>query len=208
MCYFQIIFKGKTYISTLMMVSIIDFIYTLDKILTELTHCSPELIKEKLNGVSHLVINWIYFTHMYKAYSYRTMIMENASLEIIPLYIFFSGKGFVKSWYDKFGLFFFYTLPFQIISQCLIFPVLRNTLSETWWFQSLVIVLSNINKISTLTLYHLQLITWRNTVKLLFLMGKSVSFCMYWFVLFRHYGFMPLPLTQITYTSENISFWA
>ena len=50
--WYQIIFKGKTYISTLMMVSIIDFIYTLEKILINLTHCSPELIKEKLNGVS------------------------------------------------------------------------------------------------------------------------------------------------------------
>ena len=77
-----------------MMVSIIDFIYTLDKILIRLTHCSPELIKEKLNGVSYftdigadsikLVIKWIYLIHTYKAYSYRTMIMENASLERIP----------------------------------------------------------------------------------------------------------------------------
>ena len=50
--WYQIIFKGKTYIYILMMVSIMDFMYTLDKILIELTHCSPELIKEKLNGVS------------------------------------------------------------------------------------------------------------------------------------------------------------
>ena len=37
-------------------------------------------------------------------------------------------------------------------------------------------------------------------------MGKSSSFCMYWFVLFRHYGFMPLPLTQIIFTFEIYHF--
>ena len=36
-----------------MMVSILDFIHTLDKILIQLTHCSLELIKEKLNGGSY-----------------------------------------------------------------------------------------------------------------------------------------------------------
>ena len=57
------------------------------------------------------------------------MIMENASLEIIPLHIFF-WKGFGKSWYDIFGLV-FHTVPFPIISQGLIFPVLGIKLSET-----------------------------------------------------------------------------
>ena len=33
--WYQIIFKGKTYIYILMMVSIMDFMYTLDKILIE-----------------------------------------------------------------------------------------------------------------------------------------------------------------------------
>ena len=104
------------------MASIVDFIYTLDKILIKLTHCSLELIKEKLNGVSwfsdigadsiNLVIYWIYYTHTYKAYLYRAMIMENASLERIPLHIFFSEKGFGKSRYDNFGFVFLYcTIP-------------------------------------------------------------------------------------------------
>ena len=57
------------------------------------------------------------------------MIMENASLEIIPLHIFF-WKGFGKYWYDIFGLV-FHTVPFPIISQGLIFPVLGIKLSET-----------------------------------------------------------------------------
>ena len=138
--WYQITFKGKTYISTLIVVSILDFIYTLDKILIKLTHCSPELIKEKLNGVSYftdiwadsikLVIKWINLIHTYKTYSYRTMIMENASLERIPLHIFVWKRICeISIWY--LWICFFNTVPFQIISQCLIFPVLGIKLSET-----------------------------------------------------------------------------
>ena len=123
------------------MASIVYFIYTLDKILIKLTHCSLELIKEKLNGVSwfsdigadsiNLVIYWIYYTHTYKAYLYRAMIMENASLERIPLHIFFLKKDSENLDMITLDLF-FYTVPFQIISQCLIFPVLSIKLSETY----------------------------------------------------------------------------
>ena len=140
--WYQIIFKGKTYIFTLMMVSIVDFIYTLDKILIKLTHCSLELITEKLNGVSwfsdigadsiNLVIYWIYFTHTYKAYSYRAMLMENASLERIPLHIFFLKKDLENVDMITLDLLFFNTVPFPIISQCLVFPVLGIKLSETY----------------------------------------------------------------------------
>ena len=122
------------------MMSIVDFIYTLDNNLIKLTHCSLELIKEKLNGVSwfsdigadsiNLVIYWIYFTHTYKAYSYRVMIMEKASLARIPLHIFL--KKDLEN-LDMITLdLFFYTVPIQIITQCLIFPVLCIKLSETY----------------------------------------------------------------------------
>ena len=58
------------------------------------------------------------------------MIMENASLERIPLHIFL--KKDLEN-LDMISLdLFFYTVPFQIITQCLIFPVLCIKLSETY----------------------------------------------------------------------------
>ena len=58
------------------------------------------------------------------------MIMENASLERIPSHIFFWKKDLVNLEIITWD-YFFYTVPFQIISQCLIFPVLGTKLSET-----------------------------------------------------------------------------
>ena len=55
-----------------------------------------------------------------------------------------------------------------------------------------------------LTLDHMQLITWRNKVNILVFDGLICIIFMYWFVLFRYYDCMPLPLTQITYTYSNI----
>ena len=58
------------------------------------------------------------------------MVMERVSLERIPLHIFFLKKDLVNL--DMITLdYFFYTVLFQIISQCLIFPVPGNKLSET-----------------------------------------------------------------------------